>query len=462
MKTEKKIDTKHMGEIWPSAQPAANPDLYGKVKFSPKGAFEVRSFQTFHLAYSAGPYGIDDTGAIRVLFRFATDWGKLQVENPTDANYVSATASNDVSLKVTYDYDALYRPRYHGLTVKIVDGYLCEGDTIMITFGDTSAGSPGLRLQSFCQSHFEFKVAVDIYATGQFIPVRNSPTISIVPSKPALWKAVAATLRRPDEKFSLGIKAEDAWGNPTDQVEQTIRLSANMTVDGLPEKIDLPRGRRAIKLKGLSVREEGILRISILDRYSAVLANANPVMIKKGPFSGYWGDLHGQSGESVGVGSAREYIEFARDLAFLDIAGHQANDFQINNAFWRHINNLTAEYNQDGKFIVFPGYEWSGNSCGFDVWLDNIASSRLHVTTNHVSGRYDLNRIGIQDIVMDAGGLKRQLRISRLPDRNDCLEIVDTVEVALKPKGDNPLWVRVTTEDGHNAWSSPIYVYREV
>jgi hypothetical protein len=254
--TEYKIDTKHMGEIWPSAQPAATPDLYGKVEFSPKGAFEVHSFQTFHLDYTAGPYGIDDTGAIRVLFRFATDWGKLQVEYPTDANYVSTTASNGVSLKVTYDYDALHRPRYHGLTVKIVDGYLCAGDTIKITFGDTSAGSPGLRLQSFCESHFEFKVAVDIYATGQFIPVRNSPTISIVPSKPVLWKAVAPTLRRPDEKFSLGIKAEDVWGNPTDQVEQTIRLSANMIVAGLPEKIDFPRGRRAIKLKDLSVRQK--------------------------------------------------------------------------------------------------------------------------------------------------------------------------------------------------------------
>jgi hypothetical protein len=383
--TEYKIDPQHMGEIWPSARPAANPDLYGKVAFRPKGAFEVRSFQTFHLTYTAGPYGIDDTGAIRVLFRFATDWGKLQVENPADANYVSATADGSVSLKVTYDYDALHRPRYHGLTVKIVDGYLCAGDKIKITFGDTSAGSPGLRLQSFCESHFEFNVAVDIYATGHFIPVPNSPAIRIVPAKPALWKAVAPTLRRPDEKFSLGIKAEDVWGNPSDQVEQAIRLSANMTVEGLPETIDFPRGHRAIELKDLSVREEGILRIRIFDRQFEIYDN--------------------------------------------------------NTIRWE---SLTA-----------------GNFCGFDVWLDDLASGRLHLTTNLVSGRYDLNRIGIEDIVMDAGGLKRQLRISRLPDRNDCLEIFESAKVALKPQGDNPLWVRVTTEDGHNAWSSPVYVYRK-
>jgi hypothetical protein len=30
--------------------------------------------------------------------------------------------------------------------------------------------------------------------------------------------------------------------------------------------------------------------------------------------------------------------------------------------------------------------------------------------------------------------------------------------VDLKPGADNPLWVCVTTEDGFQAWSSPIYV----
>jgi hypothetical protein len=758
-----RIDDSHMGEIWPAAQPAANSDLYGTVEFSPKGAFEVCSHQTFQLVYTAGHYGIDDTGAVRILFRFATDQGKLQVENPAHENYVSAFAGNGVSVVLSYQHDALHRPRYHGLTATIKDGYLCEGDTITINFGDTSGGSPGLRLQSFSESHFEFKIVVDIYATGQFVPVRNSPVISIVPAKPVLWKVVAPTLRRPDEEFSLGIKAEDIWGNPTDQAEGTIQISANMNIDGLPEKIDYPNGHRAIRIDGLSVRKEGILRIHIFDQSSKFLANANPVVIRKGPFSAYWGDLHGQSGESVGIGSAREYLDFARDLAFLDATGHQANDFQINNTFWRYLNNLSAEYNKDGKFIVFPGYEWSGNTCiggdrnvyfrhedrrihrsshallsdssdidtdsptakdlfkdladedcvvfahcggrradvryahdpkletsmeihsawgtfewliedcfeqgyrcgvvsnsdghkgqpgashpgaasfaayggltcyyadtlnrdalfesircrhtygttgnrmhldvrvgfptagrrfdrdpryfdtesqqvaeammgdivqtddrtvnvsveavshtpierieilngseviktfygyteedignrirlvwsgaeyrgrgnrtrwqgkahfegctiqsmteinnwnperrfeirnnntivwqsltagnfcGFDVWLDNATSGRLHISTNLVSDQYDLKRIGLQDIVLDAGGLKRQLRIRRLPDCNDCLEISETAKVALKQTGDNPLWVRVTTEDGHNAWSSPVYVYR--
>jgi hypothetical protein len=33
--------------------------------------------------------------------------------------------------------------------------------------------------------------------------------------------------------------------------------------------------------------------------------------------------------------------------------------------------------------------------------------------------------------------------------------------VRLRPGGDNPLYVRLTQEDGHQAWSSPIYVVSE-
>src|SRR3546814_15359895 len=70
----------------------------------------------------------------------------------------------------------------------------------------------------------------------------------------------------------------------------------------------------------------------------------------------------GQSGESIGVGASREYFTFARELSFLDVSSHQANDFQVNNAFWKHLNGLPGEFHQDHRFVTFPGYEWSGNN----------------------------------------------------------------------------------------------------
>ena len=94
---------------------------------------------------------------------------------------------------------------------------------------------------------------------------------------------------------------------------------------------------------------------------------------RQGDVAGYWGDMHGQSGESVGLNTAREYFEFARDLAFLDATSHQANDFQINGAFWDHVNELTAEFHDDGRFLTVPGYEWSGNT---GVGLAIVAAQR--------------------------------------------------------------------------------------
>jgi hypothetical protein len=76
----------------------------------------------------------------------------------------------------------------------------------------------------------------------------------------------------------------------------------------------------------------------------------------------YWGDLHGQSGETVGTGTAAEYYRFARDKAFLDIVGHQGNDFQIDAALWAEINRVAAELDEPGRFVALPGYEWSGNT----------------------------------------------------------------------------------------------------
>jgi hypothetical protein len=76
----------------------------------------------------------------------------------------------------------------------------------------------------------------------------------------------------------------------------------------------------------------------------------------------YWGDLHAQSEETIGSGSAEAYFEYARDCAFLDIVSHQGNDFQITGEFWKRLNELMGVWNKPGRFVTIPGYEWSGNT----------------------------------------------------------------------------------------------------
>jgi hypothetical protein len=70
----------------------------GNAVIEPAGAFEAGSYASFTLTYTAGTYGIDDSGALRVCFRFATDQTPLQFADPTAPGYTTVEASNGAVL----------------------------------------------------------------------------------------------------------------------------------------------------------------------------------------------------------------------------------------------------------------------------------------------------------------------------------------------------------------------------
>ncbi len=339
------------------------PELMGHAVIEPTGAFSAGSFQSFVLTYTAGYFGIDDTGTIKVVHRFASDMGRPQFDDPSAANFVSVEASNGAVLDVRYDGKQNTRPWDKTLFIRVVRGFLREGDRIVIRFGDPRQGSPGMRLQTFCERTFEFKVLVDAFAAYEFTELPKSPEITIVPDVPCMWKAVLPTLRRAGEPFRLCLKGEDRWGNPSDKCDQSLVLRSSGPIERLPETVRLAPGEFANVIENLYAEQPGDYTVDILDENGALLTRSNPLrIIAEAPLVHYWGDLHGQSEETIGTNSAREFFEFARDKAFLDACSHQGNDFQITTPFWEHLNVLSREFNKDGSFIVFPGYEWSGNT----------------------------------------------------------------------------------------------------
>ena len=339
------------------------PERMGSATIDPRGRFEAGSFQSFTLTYTAGYFGIDDTGSIKIVHRFASDMGKPQFDDPGAPNYVTAEASNGAVLSVRYEGKMNIRPWDKTLYIQVVRGFLREGDRIVVRFGDPRQGSPGMRMQTFCETTFEFRVLVDAIATCDYVELPVQPEIAIVPAPPVRWKAILPTGRAVGERFRLCLKGEDAWGNPSDKCDLQANLRANVPVEGLPETVRFTPGAFSVVVDDLSVARPGDLRIEMLDPGGAVLARSNPLRVSGSPaLRPWWGDLHGQSEETIGTNSARDFFAFARDKAFLDVCSHQGNDFQITTPFWNHLNDLTAEFNADGRFIAFPGYEWSGNT----------------------------------------------------------------------------------------------------
>ncbi|MEO1650748.1 MAG: DUF3604 domain-containing protein [Pseudomonadota bacterium] len=340
------------------------PELMGTAKLEPSGAFEAGSYQEFTLTYTAGRFGIDDTGSMKIGMRFATDFGPVQFDDPTAPGYTTVEASNGATLDVRWEFKRNIRPWSRSLYIGIQNHFLNPDDTITIRFGDRRQGSPGVRLQTYIETEFEFRVLIDAIATYDYVPIVESPKIAIVPGAPVTWHAVLPTLQRAGETFALKLKAHDAWGNPTDQARGVVRLAPSQAIDGLPETVALVDGQVATVIDGLSVAEPGDLTINVTADDGTQLTRSNPLRITPAETKRmhYWADIHGQSNETLGTNDAREYFEFGRDKAFLDVMSHQGNDFQITGAFWRDLNELTAEFDQPGTFCCFPGYEWSANT----------------------------------------------------------------------------------------------------
>jgi len=184
------------------------PERMGTAIISPTGAFEAGSYQSFSLVYTAGYFGIDDTGSIKIVHRFASDMGRPQWSDPQAANYTTVEASNGAVLDVIYDPKLNIRPWDKTLLIRVTRGFLREGDTITVRFGDRRQGSPGMRAQTFVEPTFEFRVLVDAIATCDYVELPVQPTIAIVSGPPATWKAVLPTLRRCGERFSM----PSPWG----------------------------------------------------------------------------------------------------------------------------------------------------------------------------------------------------------------------------------------------------------
>jgi hypothetical protein len=71
---------------------------------------------------------------------------------------------------------------------------------------------------------------------------------------------------------------------------------------------------------------------------------------------------------------------------------------------------------------------------------------------------YDIESVTLDPKVWDCGGLDKKIEVYRLPDEGSSCEFSFTLSLTNLRKGDNPIYIRMMQEDGHMAWTSPVYL----
>ncbi len=392
--------------------------FYGWAEIAPQEPMVAGSHGTWRLTYHVGRYGIDDGGRILIAFRFASDWGIPQGEDPPAPNYTTVTTSGASRLTWRYEPKGYIRPWQRCMIIDVSERGLSQGETVEVTLGDRTFGAVGHAVQTFCEHSFEFRVAVDCFGTGRYVELAQSPSLPVVSGPPAKLVVVAPSRVAPGQPFWLGVRIEDKWGNPAADYQGDVtidgpaqvlrRLQTTATAaqsrhpsapaahegelrapvaatysrrakmwvrDRVPDLREdarlaaplvcrlAPADRGARRLEGLTLAAPGIARLRAREGSLSLSATSNPIVCTAATrYVPLWADLHGQSEETVGTNTVEDYFRYARDVSWLDASAHQGNDFQITRELWTEIKRCVRKFNAPGRFVTLLGYEWSGNS----------------------------------------------------------------------------------------------------
>jgi hypothetical protein len=308
-------------------------------------------FGTWTITLVVGSLGIDEGGTIKLAQRYASDWQTPQLDRPTEPGFTTVRTSGRAKVAPHFEKKGHVRPWMKCLVLDVFDGTLAPGDTVTIVLGDRSHGSPGIRAQTFAESCHEFRILVDPTNACVVERLPGSPVFPVVAGEAIELVAIAPTRASPGEPVDVFVKGQDLWGNPTPPPDD-LRLAWEGTADAALD------GRRLI----FRAPGSGFVLVSgggMSGRSNPVTCDAEPPALRR-----FWGDLHAQTGTTIGSGSDEEYFAFARDVARLDFASHQGNDFQVGDESWRELQETVRRFQRDGRFVVFPGYEWSANTSG--------------------------------------------------------------------------------------------------
>jgi hypothetical protein len=336
---------------------------FGWAEIDPATSVVAGTAGTWRITYHVGSQGVDDGGGLKISWRDVSDWQPPQFSDVAASNFATVTATGAASVRARYERMNFLRPWRSGVTVDIFDDSLSEGDTVTLTLGERSAGSPGSFAQTFCADSFEFRTAVDWCGTWVWTEV-PSPKITIVSGDPHRLVVVGPSEIALEDDTWIAVKAEDVWGNPCTTYIGEVQIDPG-SLTGMPSSYRFrPQDDGVARFTGLKASGPAVSRVKVADTQSGFEADGNPLRCLPWPVEHgrYWGDLHGQSGETVGTNTVESYFRFARTKAMVDFAGHQGNDFQITQEVWNEIRHQANSQNEEGAFVALVGYEWSGNT----------------------------------------------------------------------------------------------------
>jgi hypothetical protein len=319
-------------------------------------------YGTWTMVLNVGKLGIVGGGSITVHHKNTSNWGSLQTTEPSEANYLTASTTGAAALEI--DPHRMFPRMFEGqssdrLQITIQDGRLVEGDEVRIVFGDRSGGGPGRQVQGFSENDSRYYTLIDYQGNGVYNPI-GWGAVNVEGAEAAAIVAVVPAIVKPGESFPVKIKVEDRYRNFASNYSGTIQISVGTQI---VSEVSISSNDTPAATVDITVPlQSGIVRLTVEDKAHGLTGISNPLRVdSSSEMSLYWGELHGHTAITDGIGTTDEFYSFARDQAFCDFAALSEHCQWISDKEWKEMQVGANAYNYSGKFVALVAYEWTQN-----------------------------------------------------------------------------------------------------
>lgn len=171
-------------------------------------------------------------------------------------------------------------------------------------------------------------------------------------------------------RVRLTVLAVDALLNPAEGYQGTVELEPIGPMRGLPPRSEVSRaGGGRCEVHGLTVTGDRPVRVRVVDRERGFESTSGAIL--PAPLRGwrhFFGEFHFHSVLSDdGDRDPREAYTYARDYLNLDMVA--LSDHSPAGVKWEQTLQLNEQFNQPGRFVTLPAWEWSTNRGHVNLYL---------------------------------------------------------------------------------------------
>ncbi len=354
---------------------------FGSARFEPD-TLTVGTKATFKLVYTVGSREIETGGGIKAGVLQRNNFPRVQIAESKKPNYVSAATTSPKAKVRINPYRLRVDFEYVELTVEVMEGVLKEDEQIVVTYGDTSGGSPGALIPPMSHHH-RILLWIDYDGSRNYVKTPDAPKLTFASAEAVRLAALTPSRRKPGEKFYVHVKALDEFGNPAESYRGKVRFRGD--ADCLPEPFEFTEADAGVRMfpDSASFSAPGLHSIEVSDEENGFETSTNLIEIAQdAPLSIYWGEIHGQTLMSDGLTTPDLHYRYGRDVEALDVCATSDHDTHMSRRevggadeyivtpFWTHETDAWAvlkyeadRFNETGKFVTFLGYEWTSGHC---------------------------------------------------------------------------------------------------